>query len=162
MPAFCPFRWHFSRIFARAFHCSVLAHFCASCSFRLMLGFRVYIVHFSRIFARAFHHPFLAHFCASLSSSISRASLREPFIVPFSRIFARASAVAAYIIPCFRVTGDRVTPSFINLTHTRGCIYFRERVSPRHPVTPFLLYFYWRLPPPNHARALPIPASCHD
>ena len=99
-----PFIVPFSRIFARAFHCSVLAHPCASRSFRLMLGFRVYIVHFSRIFARAFHHPFLAHPCASLSLFRSRAFLREPFIIHFSRIFARAfhCSVLAHFCASFR------------------------------------------------------------
>ena len=35
-----------------------------------------------------------------------------------------------------------MTPSLIILTHTRGCVYFTERVSPCHPLPSiFLLAF---------------------
>jgi hypothetical protein len=57
-------------------------------------------------------------------------------LCPLRRIVSGLHVVCcAGCYPASRVTGDRVTAVFIN-SHTRGCVCFTERVSPRHPRHP--------------------------
>ena len=88
-----------------------------------------------------FHCSVLAHPCASFPLFRSRASLREPFIVPFSRILARAFHHPFLAHPCasFRRShlyhalfpgeqGEQVNTLFLKYIHTRVCEFIKKGV----------------------------------
>ena len=101
MPAFCPF------------HCSVLAHFCASLSLFTSRAFlrelpsytsraslrEPFIIHFSRIFARAFHCSVLAHFCASFRRSRLYQALSPPSFYISIGVYLLQTTLAHYPSP---------------------------------------------------------------